>query len=614
MKRRIIAIITILAMLICFAPKIDAEAAGGWHIYVNTRTNVVTIYCNGSPVKSLICSTGLPETPTVHGNFSLGYKSRWLPLLGSAGQFVCQLHRDYFFHSVPSETYGDAGSVFTDAYDMLGQNASHGCVRLTVEGAKYIYDNCPVGSAISVIDSNSQGPLGKPGSFKLAICPSIFQRWDPTDRWTAGNPWYDNSAYLGSQVFDPEYYRNRYPDLQKMGDTSLRYHWIAYGIKEGRQASEEFNLYYYKNANSDVRARYGNDNYGYVYHYSTQGKRQGRLGSLPAFGQTFIPKFYAAKYTDLADHYINTNEQLGKHYVNNGLSEGRQGSPVFCIATYKDLNPDLKAAYGNDDLRYVIHFNKFGMVEGRQASKNFDVISYKNAHQDLRLMFGNDLQKYYEHYNNYGYNEGRIATGVKSVVNTVTKLNGYDYGLVYDYNYYTTKYPDIKRTYGNDDIAVLKHFVNFGMKEGRQGRANFDPFAYRNAHPDLRAEYQYDMTKYYYHYINAGYRENRQATNCPTPRGFVTKYNGVDYSAVYNYNFYTNKYKDMKKVYGNDDIAVLRHFVTFGMKEGRQGSADFNLNVYKSNSPDLIKVYGSDNARYYIHYIRFGKSEGRVAK
>ena len=69
---------------------------------------------------------------------------------------------------------------------------------------------------------------------------------------------------------------------------------------------------------------------------------------------------------------------------------------------------------------------------------------------------------------------------------------------------------------------------------------------------------------------------------------------------------------DVKRVYGQDDVAVLKHFVNYGMAEGRQAKATFNINVYMKQS-DLKKAFGKDKKKYYLHYINFGKKEGRKA-
>ncbi len=53
-------------------------------------------------------------------------------------------------------------------------------------------------------------------------------------------------------------------------------------------------------------------------------------------------------------------------------------------------------------------------------------------------------------------------------------------------------------------------------------------------------------------------------------KGAVTVYNGVDYSAVFDYNYYISNNGDIKAAFGDDDVAVLAHFVNYGMSESRR--------------------------------------------
>lgn len=93
----------------------------------------------------------------------------------------------------------------------------------------------------------------------------------------------------------------------------------------------------------------------------------------------------------------------------------------------------------------------------------------------------------------------------------------------------------------------------------------------------------------------------------------VTTYNGVNYSAVYDYNYYVTKYEDVWNAYKNDDASVLRHFVEVGMKEGRRGKSSFSVKSYAYQYYDLRKLYKNDLPKYYLHYISSGKKEGRIA-
>ena len=91
-------------------------------------------------------------------------------------------------------------------------------------------------------------------------------------------------------------------------------------------------------------------------------------------------------------------------------------------------------------------------------------------------------------------------------------------------------------------------------------------------------------------------------------------YNGVDYSHVYDYSYYCNRYPDVRVLYGNNQAGALSHFVNTGMGQGRQGSNEFNLNIYMENYPELKDTFGEDRASYYYHYMSTGYSNGYNAR
>lgn len=288
-------------------------------------------------------------------------------------------------------------------------------------------------------------------------------------------------------------------------------------------------------------------------------------------------------------------------------------SAVFDATYYANRYPDLKAAFGNDESALLQHFIQYGMAEGRQGSSQFDVYSYKNLYPDLRAAFGNNLKSYYMHYISSGKAEGRKATGVNTLQNPITTYNGIDYSAVYDYNYYLKKYSDLAKIYTNDDIGLLAHFLNCGMSEGRQAKDSFDVSSYRNQYQDLRIAFGNNLKSYYMHYISNGKAEGRKATGVKSIQNPITTYNGVDYSAVYDYNFYIKKYSDLARIYTNDEVGLLAHFVNCGMAEGRQAKADFDVFSYRNQYQDLRLAFGKDLRSYYVHYMNSGKKEGRTA-
>lgn len=391
-----------------------------------------------------------------------------------------------------------------------------------------------------------------------------------------------------SAVFDAAYYADRYPDLKTAfgnDDSALLQHFIQYGMAEGRQGSSQFDVYSYKNLYPDLRAAFGNNLKSYYMHYISSGKAEGRKAT-----------------------GVNTLQNPITTY--NGIDY----SAVYDYNYYLKKYSDLAKIYTNDDIGLLAHFVNCGMGEGRQAKASFDVFSYRNQYQDLRVAFGNNLKSYYMHYISNGKAEGRKATGVKSIQNPITTYNGVDYSSVYDYNFYIKKYSDLARIYTNDEVGLLAHFVNCGMAEGRQAKANFDVFSYRNQYQDLRLAFGKDLKSYYFHYMNSGKKERRTAAGVKVLQNPVTIYNGTDYSAVYDYNYYNSKYSDLKSAFKGDDIDLLAHFVNNGMKEGRQASKKFNVQIYKNNYMDLQQAFGNDLKPYYMHYIQNGKAEGRNAE
>ena len=72
----------------------------------------------------------------------------------------------------------------------------------------------------------------------------------------------------------------------------------------------------------------------------------------------------------------------------------------------------------------------------------------------------------------------------------------------------------MKKYYQYDDVGALKHFVEHGIREGRQGSENFNLQVYRQNSPDLQKYYGFapeNNIKYVTHYMYHGYKENRKA-------------------------------------------------------------------------------------------------------
>ena len=191
-------------------------------------------------------------------------------------------------------------------------------------------------------------------------------------------------------------------------------------------------------------------------------------------------------------------------------------------------------------------------------------------------------------------------------------LNGTDYSAVYNYDYYTEHYPSVKAQFGIDYSATLNYFIDTGMSLGHQGCANFDVYSYRNQYPDLRIAYGSYLPSYYYHYISSGRAQGRIATGVYELQNPIHSWDGIDYSAVYNYWWYMENNPSLAASTGGDDVLMIEDFVYSAMPSARSGNGIFDAVSYRNQYPDLRASYGKDWSSYYIHYCNYGQYEGRI--
>jgi len=191
------AALCLCVVLLDFGCCFTTQAAGAekdYKIMVNRSANCVTVYekdVNGVysiPVRVFVCSCGRAGHETPLGTYKTNSYYEWrLMVDGTYGHYAVRFHQGIMFHSIPYYTK-DAGDMEWEQYNLLGEAASLGCVRLACADAKWIYDNCKPGTEVTVYDdAQNPGPLGKPGEMKLTA-ENPFKTWDPTDA-DANSPW-----------------------------------------------------------------------------------------------------------------------------------------------------------------------------------------------------------------------------------------------------------------------------------------------------------------------------------------------------------------------------------------------------------------------------------------
>jgi lipoprotein-anchoring transpeptidase ErfK/SrfK len=124
---------------------------------ISTEKQTVTAYAweDGDytrPAREMVCSTGLDDTPTPAGTYkATGPVARWcyFPSYGCWAQYAFRIKGGVLFHSVLYEQAKES-TLLKGSVKKLGQKSSHGCVRMSVEDAKWIFDHCTAGTTVIV--------------------------------------------------------------------------------------------------------------------------------------------------------------------------------------------------------------------------------------------------------------------------------------------------------------------------------------------------------------------------------------------------------------------------------------------------------------------------------
>ena len=138
-----------------------------FHIVVDVANQVTSVYGrdeNGEytvVVRQMLCSTGMKATPSDVGDWVLnGRHATWciFPKWGNSyARYWTRINSSIAFHS-PIYTSVSNTAMKIGSYNKLGQRASHGCIRLAVWDAKWIYDNIGAGTVVSIVEGMAADP------------------------------------------------------------------------------------------------------------------------------------------------------------------------------------------------------------------------------------------------------------------------------------------------------------------------------------------------------------------------------------------------------------------------------------------------------------------------
>ena len=122
------------------------SSSTGYLILVDSTTNKTAIFTGSKGSWSISkywdCCTGASSSPTPKGTYTIGSRGYSFGS-GYTCYYWTQFYGSYLFHSI---LYNQGTLTVQDG--TMGANVSHGCVRLLIENAKYIYDTIPKGTTV----------------------------------------------------------------------------------------------------------------------------------------------------------------------------------------------------------------------------------------------------------------------------------------------------------------------------------------------------------------------------------------------------------------------------------------------------------------------------------
>ena len=173
-----LAALLLCAVLLCALPtsakaydELKNTDPEKYYIVLDLKNEIVTVYEKDADgnytkiVRRFLCSTGRTEvdesdpedtgTPTPVGIWKIGGRERFGKFANFGSEYArywTQIVGDIYFHSVLFSKR-DAGTMKSGSFTKIGSKVSHGCVRLYVEDAKWLYYYACPGTTVNVTNS-----------------------------------------------------------------------------------------------------------------------------------------------------------------------------------------------------------------------------------------------------------------------------------------------------------------------------------------------------------------------------------------------------------------------------------------------------------------------------
>jgi len=172
----------------------------------------------------------------------------------------------------------------------------------------------------------------------------------------------------------------------------------------------------------------------------------------------------------------------------------------------------------------------------------------------------------------------RITCQISGLQKLYSALNCYlvNQTSLFDGGYYLETNADVAQK----RVPPLRHYVDYGDREGRLPMAVFDPIYYR-AHVGDRAKRVNALLHYAY----------------------IGRYRRISPSPWFDAAYYLSNNKDVARA----GIDPLIHYLKWGGLEGRSPSPQFDGAYYLRSNPQVLEAHINP----LIHYLLYGRLQGR---
>ncbi|MCI4677908.1 glycosyltransferase [Rhodoblastus acidophilus] len=411
-----------------------------------------------------------------------------------------------------------------------------------------------------------------------------------------------------SQLFDPVWYLERYPDVAE-GPLEPLEHFVLYGAKDFRDPSPFFHARDYAAKHAGEPGAAASPLLHYIENGGSRDARLREIRDTIENSRLFDPAWYLERYPDVAEGPLEPLE----HFVLHGAKDFRDPSPLFHSRCYAAKHAGDADAAANPLLHYIEnggsrdarlreirdtieksrlfdpawylerypdvaegplepleHFVLHGAKDFRDPSPLFHSRCYAAKHAGDADAAANPLLHYIE-------GGGSRDACLQEIRATIEKSE------LFDPIWYLERYPDV----AGGRMDPLEHFVLHGGKGLRDPSLLFHARDYAAKHAGEPEAVANPLL----HYIENGGSRNARLREI---RDTIEK------SELFDPNWYLERYPDV----AGGHMDPLEHFVLHGGKELRDPSLWFHARDYAAKHAGEPEAA----ANPLLHYIENGGS------